>query len=281
MVAATLFKGKPPKIIRAFKLVPSGLQAGLKPVKLRNSVEIDPRIHDFFKRVIEERARIKRQDEHDPLAYFLKILANSGSYGLFVQVDPENLGKNPKTGKPSRAIVRLYEGEKVRDVSSEFVEHPGRWYFPPIAALITAAGRLLLAALERTVTDAGGTYLMCDTDSMAIVASENRGLVPCNGGPYRLPDGREAVKALAWEEEVRNKIVTRIDALNPYDRDAVSDSILKVEKVNFTNGKQRELYGYSISAKRYALFIRTMDRIQIEKVSAHGIGYLFPPKQVR
>jgi hypothetical protein len=37
---------------------------------------------------------------------------------------------------------------------------------------------LLLAMLEKMVTDAGGTYLMCDTDSMAIVSSENSGLVP-------------------------------------------------------------------------------------------------------
>ena len=69
------------------------------------------------------------------------------------------------------------------------MELPGPWYFPPVSALITAGGRLLLAMLERMVTDAGGTYLMCDTDSMAIVASEHGGLVPCNGGPHQMPDG--------------------------------------------------------------------------------------------
>jgi hypothetical protein len=29
----------------------------------------------------------------------------------------------------------------------------------------------VLLMLEKMVTDAGGTYLMCDTDSMAVVAS--------------------------------------------------------------------------------------------------------------
>jgi hypothetical protein len=38
-----------------------------------------------------------------------------------------------------------------------------------------AGGRLLQAVLERMANDAGGTNLMCDTDSMAIVASEHGG----------------------------------------------------------------------------------------------------------
>jgi hypothetical protein len=67
--------------------------------------------------------------------------------------------------------------------------------------------------LERMVTDAGGTYLMCDTDSMAIVASEIGGLVPCKGGPYRTSDGVEAIKALSWKGVRR--IVDRFAALNP------------------------------------------------------------------
>ena len=72
-------------------------------------------------------------------------------------------------------------------------------------------------------------------------------------GAYRLSDGREAVKALAWAG-VR-EIVTQFDRLNPYDRDVMQEPILKVEKVNFgLDGKQRELYGYAIAAKRYCLF---------------------------
>ena len=35
----------------------------------------------------------------------------------------------------------------------------------------------------------------------------------------------------------------------------MQEPILKVEKVNFgLDGKQRELYGYAIAAKRYCLF---------------------------
>jgi len=282
LVASALLTGQPPKIIKAFKLVPEGLQAGLTSTKLRGSVEIDPRKDDLFKKMVEARAQVKRDErlpkpEREALSYFLKILANAGSYGLFVEVNPERLGKDAKTGKPARARVRVYAGEEVFETTSEFIEKPGPWYFPPIAALITAAGRLLLALLERMVTDAGGTYLMCDTDSMAIVASEYGGLIPCEGGLHRLPDGREEVKALSWAEVKR--IVAQFESLNPYDRSVVPGSILKIEDVNFdSNGAQREFCGYSISAKRYALFTQTPDGIEIVKASAHGLGYLFPPK---
>jgi hypothetical protein len=211
-------------------------------------------------------------------SYFLKILANAGSYGLFVEVNPEKVGTDPKTGKPARAKLQVFSGERTFEQTSPVVENPGAWYCPLFAALITAGGRLLLALLERAVTDGGGTYLLCDTDSMAIVASENGGIVPCGGGPHGLPEGREAVKALSWIE-VQNA-VAKFNQLNPYDRNAVRDSILKIEDVNFSADKtQRQLHGYAIAAKRYALFTRTQNGgVHVEKASAHGLGFLYPPK---
>ncbi len=283
VVAATLLTGRPPEIVRALRLLPEGQQAGLKPVTLRGMVDIDPRKDDFFKALIEARARVKRdehlpKDEREALSYFLKILANAGSYGLFVEVNPERVGIDAKTGKPARAKLRVFAGERVFETTSEVVERPGPWYFPPFAALITAAGRLLLTLLERTVTDASGTYLLCDTDSMGIIASEHGELVPCVGGRHCLSDGRDAVKALSWADE--ESVVASFEQLNPYDRTVVCSSILKVENVNFSSdGKQRQLYGYAIAAKRYALFTRTADGgIQVEKASGHGLGFLYPPK---
>ena len=110
-------------------------------------------------------------------------------------------------------------------------ESPGEFCFPPLASLITGGSHLLLALLERLVTDRGGTYAMEDTDSMAIVAIKDGGLVPCPGGPYRTEDGREAIRALTWEQ-VR-EIVALLDRLNPYDREAVKEPILKIEDDNF------------------------------------------------
>ena len=141
------------------------------------------------------------------------------------------------------------------------------YFFPPIAALITAGARCMLAMLERSVTDAGGTYAMEDTDSMAIVATPDGGLVPCPGGPHRWtralakhyagPNAmaaREALRALSFAEV--DAIVNRFAALNPYDRTAVPGSILKVEDVNFADEQSRQLWCYAISSKRYALHSR-------------------------
>jgi hypothetical protein len=41
----------------------------------------------------------------------------------------------------------------------------------------------------------------------------------------------------------------------------------------------RQLFGYAISAKRYALYSQTDKEIRIKKASGHGLGYLFSPKK--
>jgi hypothetical protein len=74
-------------------------------------------------------------------------------------------------------------------------------------------------------------------------------------------------------------IADKFTALNPYDPKAVPGSILKIEDVNFdAAGNQRQLYGYAISAKRYALYQRTKNSLSIVDPKAHGLGYLYPPK---
>ena len=150
-----------------------------------------------------------------------------------------------------------------------------------VAALIAGGGRLLLAVLERMVSDAGGTYLMCDTDSMAIVASESGGLVPCNGGPHKMADGSDAIKALSWAET--REIVDRFKTVNPYNKKIVPGSILNiVEEINYdSTGKQRQLYGYGISAKRYPVYTLDGSQVKIIKASEHGLGLYYRPKEGR
>ena len=137
---------------------------------------IDPYRDDFFRKVIEER---KGKQKTDPLYYFLKILANAGCYGIYAEVNKLQVGKN------DAKKIGIFSGELSGTERTCTMEVPGPWYFPPVASLITAGGRLLLAMLERMVTDAGGTYLMCDTDSMAIVSSEKGEFVRCKGGTHR------------------------------------------------------------------------------------------------
>lgn len=120
---------------------------------------------------------------------------------------------------------------------------------------------------------------MCDTDSMAIVATEKGGLCECEGGTFRL-NGKPAIKSLPWR--VVDQIASTFEALNPYDKSCVKGSILKVEDVNFDkSGERRELFGYGVSAKRYSLFVRQRSTIDIVKPSEHGLGLYKAPKEGR
>src|SRR5205807_2709262 len=76
--------------------------------------------------------------------------------------------------------------------------------------------------------------------------------------------------------------VDRFKSLNPYDPQAVKGSILNLVDANYVDSdpqnKQRQLYGYSIAAKRYALYERTgRSDITIVDPKAHGVGFLYPP----
>ncbi len=163
LVNSVLQAGKVPHIKKAIRMVPHGRQAGLKSTSLRRMVLIDPKKHDFFRYVVEQKELNKSDDF---LSGFLKDIANSGSYGLFVEINGEK--------RRSPVVVKVFSGEKSFELPSDIIEKHGRWYFPPLAALITAGGRLLLAMLERCVRDSGGSYLFCDTDSLCIVSNISR-----------------------------------------------------------------------------------------------------------
>ncbi|WP_263365243.1 DNA polymerase [Edaphobacter bradus] len=286
VVASVILTGKIPKIIDAFRIEPSKeLLDGLTPIKLRGQITIDPRKQDFFKVVIEERKRVDSSthlaaQEKKQLSKFLKVLANSTSYGIYGQMD--------RRETPDKVEVKCHgidEHPYFCNVLNP--EVPGEFCFSPLASLITSAARLMLALLEQSVTRLGGTYAMEDTDSMAIVATERGGLVPCSGGPLKLKNGSQAIYALSWAQ-IR-EIVKRFEALNPYDRDAVRGSVLKIEDCNFDPKakKQRKIWCIAISAKRYVLFtkeksnnpslLRRGVNSEENHWSEHGLGHLLNP----
>lgn len=269
LVASAILTGRPPAVVRALRMVGQGQQSGLKPTNLGGMVEINPAKDDFYRKVIEQ--RISHKKENKDLAEFLKVLANSGSYGLFVEVNTETKKKEAKAG--------YFSGNKTGRIETTYVEKPGAWYFPPLASLITSGGRLLLAMLEKSVHEKGGNYLFCDTDSLCIVGTRAGGLIPCEGGVFRC-ETKPAIKALSLAEV--SSIAEKFSKLNPYDSSLVRQ-ILKIEDINYVDsdlGKPfRQLFGYAISAKRYALYTRSGNEIRIEKASGHGLGYLFAPKE--
>jgi hypothetical protein len=243
VVASVLLSGVFPKVRRALRLVPVGQQRGLRPVRLRGGRRIDPRIDDPFVVMVEERARVASSDlpeaERQRLGHFLKITANATSYGTLARFDrreetAEILAYGPDS-EPRRLLV-------------EAVDDPGPYTCPPIAASITAGARLMLALLERLLSDAGGTYCFVDTDSMAIVATRQASLVRCT-----TPNGSGKVRAVG-HATVRS-LLERFQGLNPFDPALVPD-VWKIEQ----DSLRRPLWCWAISAKRYGLY----------RLDAHG-----------
>jgi hypothetical protein len=261
LIASLIRTGRVPHIVRAIRLVPHGKQAGMWSISLRGMVKINPYKDDLFRKIIEQR-KLHRADK--ALYYWLKILANS-IYGFFVELNPDILNEH--------VPLKVFSGEANFCDSSDVIENPGPWFFPPLASLITSGGRLLLAMTEARVKEKRGTYLFCDTDSLAIVASKN-------GEILRIP-GSEGVRILSWAEV--QEIVDQFAALNPYNRKIVKGSILNLVDANYVDSDPknalRQLYGYSIAAKRYALYEKIGEKdIKIVDPKAHGIGFLYPPK---
>jgi hypothetical protein len=237
LIVSVLLGGHTPNVLEAFRIVPHGKQRGLRSTKLRGAISVDPRREDFFTRVIEYR---KQNKSDDRLQHFLKILANSTSYGTYLELNPVKIDAS------NRPKITVYSGDHIfTQPAPDTIEQPGSFYFPLLGALITSGGRLLLAMIERCVRDAGGTYLCCDTDALTIVSSEHGGAIP-------MPDDASPAKALSWRE--LEQIVTRFDSLSPYNRNIVPHLLRLTDENYAKNGAQHQLFGLSIAAKRYALY---------------------------
>jgi hypothetical protein len=150
------------------------------------------------------------------------------------------------------------------------------------------------------LTDPRIIRLLGEQDSLAMVASKE-------GGTLNIP-GAQGKRILTWDEV--DRITAKFQALNPYDPDEVPELLnltddnnvckcsheLKNEhdeaescEVRGCNCRakkkvRRQLWGVGIAAKRYTLFEKVFDQkgnvidIKIVNPKAHGIGFLFPPK---
>jgi hypothetical protein len=273
IIASVLLNGgKVPHILKAICILQVGKQAGLRPVHLLGKIRIDPNVDDFYKHVVEQ----KEANKADPtLKKGLKCIGNAGAYGPLVELNEQKEDADVK--------LNVYSGEHYHQQSIREREVPGSFYFPPLASLITAGGRLLLALAEKCITDAGGTYLFCDTDSLCVVADDkgdlSRGGARGDLGYVEGADPREFAPVPCLSRDTVAKISQHFTALNPY---SFGGTILKIEDVNYLDGDPRkpfrDLYGYAISAKRYCLFEGKNVR-KIVDSKAHGIGYLMNPIQ--
>ena len=241
VIAAKLLGTTVPLIEEAVEFYADGRQGGLQRVEMLG-VRLDPR-KQIFKTVVEERQRYRV--DNPALAQALKILANSGAYGIYAEI---NVAPSAER-KGERSVGTWYAD--IGPVTGEtHDERPGRFFNPVLASLVTGAARLALAMAEAEVALRGGTFAFCDTDSLAIVAGENA------------PQG---VPCLS-DYDVKS-IIAKFNQLNPYDSILVP-SLLKLEYE-----KVPTLRCWAISAKRYVLFTRDdRNRLRVVKASESGLG---------
>ena len=269
-IASKLLTGKSPKVLEAIRFTPQDIQEELTPVDIAGNAafHVNPsecdRANDFYKRVIDRRREVKaelkrakaakdkarvRSLQSEQLA--LKILANATSYGIFIELNVEDM--EDEEDKP----FAVYTGQGLFTAKPKKREQPGEYFHPLLATLITGAARLMMAITERLIREEQLDWAFCDTDGIAIA----------------LPKDQPDHDFVARVQNIRRWF----EGLNPYD---AKGSILDLEDENYSlsgNGLE-PLYCFAVSAKRYALFNRVADgELVIRKASAHGLGHLLPP----
>jgi hypothetical protein len=250
LAALKVLSRRSPRLKRALVFEFGRRLPGLRAVQLPDRTLLDPRTDDPNQRLIEARKRLEqRQDlpkaERLRADRFLKVVANS-LYGITAEMNRQEL-RDPVDVD----VHGLWEFSTPLATP----EIPGNFFNPFRAALTTAWARLRLALLERLVTNAGGSYIAMDTDSMLIVSAREPGLYACPGGSHQLADGTEAVLAISWRQ--LESILRHFDPIRQFDTELVPD-FWKIEKINHEGGDpsraRRQLWCLAISAKRYALY---------------------------
>lgn len=239
VLQSKLRSGKTPKILKAIKFIPQGVQKNLKCVEFQG-IKIDPYSGDLFKNLIEYRQELKEQRDsfqketsdylyYDRKQQIIKIITNAISYGIFVEIT--TLDESNKVPIDVYGLTH-FENKKNK------TEQAGYMFNPIIAVAITSAARLLLTTTEVLLEKHDTTHAYCDTDSMMI------------------------------PPQYTKEIQKFFQPLNPYNFDA---DIFKLEYHN--------KWFYGISSKRYCLYDIVDDEIVIDndKYSAHGLGHLLDP----
>jgi hypothetical protein len=167
VISSKLLTGKTPKIIRAISFRPIGIQNNLQSVQIPGGLTLTPQA-DLIRSLIEHRMQTqlrrdsmeKDTEEYDRLDAIqnqLKILANSTSYGIFIEVNTED--------QPTKA--QAY-GLKPFPAKVSKTEEFGRFFNPILATMLTSGARLMLAMAEAWLEQHNGYYAFCDTDSVAV-----------------------------------------------------------------------------------------------------------------
>lgn len=166
LIASKLRTGKTPIIEEAITFIPQGLLSGLNEIEVLQGIRLTPE-EDIFKKLIEERIRIKKlkttaseSDKKimDLMQVILKIIANSASYGIYVEIN---------TDEKEQANMDVYGLTHFKSNAVK-KETPGKAFNPIMATMITSGAKLILAMAETLVLENNGYMAYCDTDSIFV-----------------------------------------------------------------------------------------------------------------
>jgi hypothetical protein len=264
VVATAILTGRMPHIVDAFKIEAEGVLPGLKPIKLRDEILVDPRTEPLYKIAVEERQRLKREDpdgaESKRLQRFLKIIVNVMSYGIWCEMNRDT--------EDRKIELTCYGKDGPYPCWTKFPEDPGEYCFPPLASLITSGARLLMAMLEQAVLSEGGVsrtaYVMEATDCMAPVSTPDGGL---DGLPDSIPLALRESGIIPLSHVQVEAIRNSFSALNPFHPQKFPGSILGVK----LNSLSRQIYCFAISVNKHAFY--TLDESGQFRLVREDDGY--------
>ena len=176
VIGSYLLTGKVPKIIEAVKFLPEGIQKRLRKSKILG-IDIDPSKDNIIQVLVEERQRIKQElkntDMNNPefqhlssRAQAIKILVNALSYGIFIELNPEN----------RKSEFHVYGLENFVTKENRF-EKSGKYFYPLLAVMITSGARLFLTIAEARLKELGAIHAYMDTDSIFVPPEKAQELV--------------------------------------------------------------------------------------------------------
>ncbi|ABE51551.1 DNA-directed DNA polymerase B [Methanococcoides burtonii] len=167
VIASVLLTGKIPEIIEAIRYIPKGVQKGLRKSQILG-IDVDPTKDNLVQVLVEERQNLKIQmkgidkekpeyQQLDSRAQAIKILVNAMSYGIFIELNPED----------KKTDIQVYGLDDFNTSENRF-EKAGNYFHPLLAVMITAGSKLFLAMAEAKVKELGSVHAYMDTDSIFV-----------------------------------------------------------------------------------------------------------------
>lgn len=199
-LGAAMLDGGLAPIAEAVRFRPVGRQDGLGEVRLPGGTTVSWVTDDLAAAMVADRATVRADEalpvwQRDQRAGLAKGAAVALWFGTLARLDVEQAFVTVED-----RVLGPEGAELTRRAKS--VERPGPWTWLGLAGMVTAAARFELARLVAEVHRRGGTVLSTLTDCalLPMTHAAEPELVPCTGGPHRLPDGGEAIRALPRAE---------------------------------------------------------------------------------